>query len=75
MAAAVQVTDVTSLTVILSDFSIGSCSEQAPVSLGRSARAPGRGRAGGMLQVAYPVNQRRIDLQWAQASQKAHILP
>lgn len=75
MAALVQVVNVTSLTMILSDFSIGSYSEQVHLSLGRFAGTPGQVRAGEMLQVGYPANQLRTDLEWAQAPQKAHILP
>ena len=75
MAAPVQVTNVTSLTMILSDFPIGSCSEQAHISLCGFGRTPGQVLGGEMLQVGYPANQLRVDLEWVQASQKAHILP
>lgn len=75
VAPPVQVVNVTSLTMIFSDFSIGLCSEQAHISLGGFAKTPGQVLAGEMLQVGYPANQLKVDLEWVQASQKAHILP
>jgi len=75
VAASVQVTNATSLTMILLDFSIGSCSEQADISVGGFARTPGQVSAGERLQFGYPANQLRVDLKWVLASQKAHILP
>lgn len=45
------------------------------MSLGGFARTPGQVRAGEMLQVGCTANQLKVDLEWVQASQKAHVLP